>query len=75
MQGNCNAYHALHCVKAFENDIVEEMNVTLLLKTSRYACSGFSLIGFYLVTVLEEANVALPPLQVIFIIMVTASLS
>jgi len=28
-----------------------------------YACSGFSLIGFYLVTVLEEANVAIPPLQ------------
>ena len=53
----------------------DEVNVTLLQKTSRYACSGFSLIGFYLVTVLEEANVALPPLQVIFIIMVTASLS
>ena len=29
-----------------------------------YACSGFSLIGFYLVTVLEEAEVSLPPLQV-----------
>merc|ERR1712037_518286 len=28
-----------------------------------YACSGFSLIGFYLVTVLEEAKVALPPLE------------
>ena len=36
----------------------------------RYACSGFSLIGFYLVTVLEEANIALPPLEVILIIMV-----
>ena len=30
----------------------------------RYICSGFSLIEFYLVTVLEKANVALPPLQV-----------
>ena len=29
-----------------------------------YDASGFSLIGFYLVTVLEEAEVALPPLQV-----------
>ena len=29
-----------------------------------YACSGFSLIGFYLVTVLEQADVSLPPLQV-----------
>ena len=29
-----------------------------------YACSGFSLIGFYLVTVLEQAEVSLPPLQV-----------
>jgi len=28
-----------------------------------YICSGFSLIEFYLVTVLEKANVALPPLQ------------
>ena len=32
--------------------------------TSRYACSGFSLVEFYLVTVLEKANVALPPLEV-----------
>jgi len=28
-----------------------------------YQTSGFSLIGFYLVTVLEEAKVALPPLE------------
>ena len=38
--------------------------VDVMLKWHRYACSGFSLIGFYLVTVLEEANVAIPPLQV-----------
>lgn len=36
----------------------------------RYQTSGFSLIGFYLVTVLEEAKVALPPLEVIFIIII-----
>jgi hypothetical protein len=28
-----------------------------------YQVSGFSIIGFYLVTVLEQADVALPPLQ------------
>ena len=42
--------------------------VDVMLKWHRYACSGFSLIGFYLVTVLEEANVAIPPLQVVVII-------
>ena len=44
-----------------------EIRVTAIISSSiQYpACSGFSLIGFYLVTVLEEANIALPPLEVI----------
>ena len=37
----------------------------------RYICSGFSLIEFYLVTVLEKANVTLPPLQVITMVINT----
>jgi len=35
-----------------------------------YACSGFSLIGFYLVTVLEEADVSLPPLQASLVLVI-----